>query len=107
MAQLQKGSPEFMAKVAEMKELAARVKELEVAAKDADERFKEAFMTVPNIPQSQFQMAKEKRIIKLFRLGEKSSDLPYAIPHFDIMFNQMIYFQRGVKVIGAGFLLCG
>ena len=45
-----KGSAEFLAKVAEMKELAAQVKELEVLAKEADIEFKEIFMAVPNIP---------------------------------------------------------
>ena len=105
MAQLQKGSPEFMAKVAEMKELAARVKELEVAAKDADERFKEAFMTVPNIPHESVPDGKgEKDNQTISTWGEIESDLPYAIPHFDITwFNQMIDFPRGVKVTGAGF----
>ena len=50
MSQLPKGSPDFIAKVTEMKSLAAKVKELEGAAKEADGKFKEALMTVPNIP---------------------------------------------------------
>ena len=50
MSKLPKGSPEFIAKVAEMKELASKVKELEGIAKQADDAFKNAFMTVPNIP---------------------------------------------------------
>ena len=48
-SQLPKGSPEFLAKVTEMKELASKVKDLEGIAKKADDAFKEAFMTVPNI----------------------------------------------------------
>ena len=35
--------PEFFAKVAEMKELAAKVKVFEAVAKEADDEFKEAF----------------------------------------------------------------
>ena len=35
MSQLPKGSPEFLAKVAQMKELAANVKELEAEAKES------------------------------------------------------------------------
>ena len=50
MAKLQKGTTEFIAKVREMKILAAEVKELEAKARSADNRFKEAFMTIPNIP---------------------------------------------------------
>ena len=52
IAQLPKGSPEFLAKVAEMKELAVEVKELEAVAKEADDEFKDAFMSVPNIPHA-------------------------------------------------------
>ena len=37
MSQLPKGSPEFLAKVAEMKELAAKVKKLEATSKQTDE----------------------------------------------------------------------
>ena len=50
MSKLAKGSQEFLAKVAEMKEMAVKVKELEAVAKGADDDFKEAFMSVPNIP---------------------------------------------------------
>ena len=50
MSQLPKGSTEFLAKVAEMKELAQKVKELETVAKKANDDFKAAFMTIPNIP---------------------------------------------------------
>ena len=50
MSKLKKGSPEFLEKVADMKQVAAQVKELESLAKEADDRFKEAFLTVPNMP---------------------------------------------------------
>ena len=39
MSQLTKGSPEFLAKVAEMKGLAGNVKDLEGVSKAADEQF--------------------------------------------------------------------
>ena len=44
MSKLEKGSPEFLEKVARMKEVAAEVKELEATAKQADDRFQEAFL---------------------------------------------------------------
>ena len=50
MAQLQKGSPEFLEKVAEMKLVAAKAKELETEAKTADQSFHEAFLEIPNLP---------------------------------------------------------
>ena len=50
MSQLPKGSPEFMEKVNEMKGLAKKVKDLEAIAKEADDKFQEVFLTIPNIP---------------------------------------------------------
>ena len=50
MSQLPKGSPEFMEKVKEIKGLAKQVKDLEAIAKEADDKFQEVFLTIPNIP---------------------------------------------------------
>ena len=50
ISKLPKGSTEFLAKVTEMKGLANKVKELEAVARQAEDDFKEAFMTVPNFP---------------------------------------------------------
>jgi len=105
MAQLPKGSPEFMAKVGEMKDLAIKVKELETAAKNAGEQFKEVFMTIPNIPHDSVPEGKgeqDNQVIESW--GEVDGDFANAIPHYDIpWFEQMIDFPRGVKVTGAGF----
>ena len=105
MSQLSKGSPEFLAKVSEMKELAAKVKDLESISKQADDEFKEAFMTVPNIPHESVPDGKgEEDNQTISTWGEVKGDLPHAIPHYDIpWFEQMIDFPRGVKVTGAGF----
>jgi len=105
MAQLPKGSPEFLAKVAELKELAAKVKELEAAAKEADDEFKEAFMSVPNIPHESVPDGKgEEDNQTLSTWGDAEGEFPNAVPHYDIpWFDQMIDFPRGVKVTGAGF----
>ena len=108
MAQLPKGSPEFLAKVAELKELAAKVKELEAAAKEADDEFKEAFMSVPNIPHESVPDGKgEEDNQTLSTWGDAEGEFPNAVPHYDIpWFDQMIDFPRGVKVTGAGFPFC-
>ena len=105
MAQLAKGSPEFLAKVTEMKQLAAKVKELELLAKQADDAFQEAFMTVPNIPHDSVPDGKgEEDNVTVSTWGDVEADFPYALPHYDIpWFDQMIDFPRGVKVTGAGF----
>ena len=105
MSQLSKGSPEFLAKVAEMKELAAKVKELEAVAKRADDEFKKAFMTVPNIPHESVPDGKgEEDNQTASTWGDIEGDFPNAVPHYDIpWFDEMIDFPRGVKVTGAGF----
>ena len=105
MAKLPKGTPEFIAKVGEMKSLAAKVKELETTAKRADDQFKEAFMTIPNIPHDSVPEGRgeeDNQVIDSW--GEVNGDFENAIPHYDIpWFEQMIDFPRGVKVTGAGF----
>jgi len=105
MSQLPKGSSEFLAKVAEMKQLAAKVKDLEAIAKQADDAFQEAFMTVPNIPHDSVPDGKgEEDNVTVFTWGNIDGDFPNALPHYDIpWFDRMIDFPRGVKVTGAGF----
>ena len=105
MSQLPKGSPEFLAKVAEMRELSAKVKELESAAKEADDNFRNAFMSVHNIPHESVPDGKgEEDNQTISTWGEKDDKFPNALPHYDISwFDQMIDFPRGVKVAGAGF----
>ena len=105
MSQLPKGSPEFLAKVSEMKELAAKVKKLEAIAKEADDGFKEAFMTVPNIPHKSVPDGKgEEDNQTISTWGDIEGDFTNAVPHYDIpWFDHMIDFPRGVKVTGAGF----
>jgi seryl-tRNA synthetase len=105
MSQLPKGSPEFLAKVAEMKELAAKFKELEGISKQAGDTFQEAFMTIPNIPHESVPDGKgEQDNLVISTWGNVEGDFPNAVPHYDIhWFDQLIDFPRGVKVTGAGF----
>jgi len=105
MSKLKKGSPEFLEKVADMKQVAAQVKELESLAKEADDRFKEAFLTVPNMPHESVpdgNSENDNQTVSTW--GEVEGDYPHATPHYDIpWFEKMIDFPRGVKVVGAGF----
>ena len=105
MSQLPKGSPEFLAKVAEMKELARKVKDLEAFAKGADEQFQEAFLSIPNLPHESVPDGKgEEDNQTISTWGEVEGDFPHAVPHYDIpWFEKLIDFPRGVKVAGAGF----
>ncbi|MEM7792097.1 MAG: serine--tRNA ligase [Verrucomicrobiota bacterium] len=105
MAALPKGSPEFLAKVQEMKKIAGSAKELEVAAREADEAFQEALLTIPNLPDPSVPMGKgEDDNVVAFTWGDVDGDFPHAMPHFDIpWFESRIDFARGVKAAGAGF----
>jgi seryl-tRNA synthetase len=105
MSKLQKGSPEFLEKVTRMKEVAGEVKELEAIAKQANDRFQEAFLSVPNIPHESVpdgNSEDENQVVSTW--GDVEADFPNALPHYDIpWFGEMIDFPRGVKVAGAGF----
>jgi seryl-tRNA synthetase len=105
MSQLPKGSPEFMEKVKEMKGLAKQVKDLEAIAKEADDKFQEVFLTIPNIPHPSVPDGKgegENQVLSTW--GNVKGDFPHSLPHYDIpWFDKMIDFPRGVKVAGAGY----
>lgn len=105
MAALKKGSPEFLEKVAEMKSLAAKVKELEAAARESDQAFTEAWMALPNLPHDSVPVGRgeaENQVVR--RSSFKEEDWPDAVPHWEIPgFEEAFDFQRGVKVSGAGF----
>ena len=105
MAALAKGSPEFIEKVKEMKTIGAKAKELEAAAKEADEAFQKAFLSIPNLADSSVPVGNgeaDNKVVSTW--GNADADFPHALPHFDIpWFESGIDFARGVKVTGAGF----
>jgi len=105
MASLAKGSPEFLEKVKAMKAIAGRAKELEAAAKEADEKFQEAFLTIPNLPDPSVPVGKsEDENVVAATWGDAAMEFPHAVPHFDIpWFESRVDFARGVKTAGAGF----
>lgn len=105
MAELKKGSPEFLDKVQAMKGIAARAKELEAEAKEADEAFQAAFLGIPNLPDPSVPVGKgEEDNVVASTWGDAERDFPYARPHYDIpWFESRIDFARGVKAAGAGF----
>ena len=105
MAALPKGSPEFIAKVQEMKAISAKAKELDVSSKAADDAFQEAFLSIPNLPDSSVPIGQgEDENVVASTWGDADAEFPYALPHFDIpWFESRIDFARGVKTAGAGF----
>jgi seryl-tRNA synthetase len=106
MRALPKGSPEFQVKLAEMRELAARVKELEVSAKLMDEQWRQAMLTIPNLPHESVPQGRgdqDNVVVDQWQPVGFIEDGPY-LAHWDIPnVSKYLEFNRGVKVTGAGF----
>jgi seryl-tRNA synthetase len=105
MAALQKGSPEFQAKVGEMKAVSAEVKELDAKAAEIDARWRELFLQVPNIPHASVPEGRSEEDNQIaLSWGDPEAPSPHAVAHWDIpWFGQAIDLERGVKASGAGF----
>lgn len=105
MAALPKGSPEFQAKVAEMKSVSSEVKERENALKEVEEKWRQAMLTLPNLPHATVPEGKtpEENVVHA-RNGSAEEPRPHARPHWEIAgFDRLFDFARGAKVTGAGF----
>lgn len=105
MVALKKGSPEFIAKVAEMKGVSAQAKAAEEALKPLEEKLHAAMLTLPNIPHATVPDGKtpEQNVVHATN-GSIEATSPHAVPHWEIGgFGNLIDFPRGAKVTGAGF----
>ncbi|MFZ9683066.1 MAG: serine--tRNA ligase [Cephaloticoccus sp.] len=105
MAALPKGSPEFIAKVQEMKAVASAVKEKEVQLKDTEARWHEALLSLPNLPHATVPEGRtpdDNQAIAEHGMPFAGPD--GAVPHWEIAgFDRLFDFPRGAKVTGAGF----
>lgn len=105
MSSLPKGSPEFQAKLAEMKTLSTQVKEKDALLTATAEKFKQAMLSVPNLPHASVPEGKtpEQNVVHATN-GDATTPLPHALPHWEIAgFDKLFDFARGSKVTGAGF----
>ena len=106
MRSLPKGSPEFQQKVQEMKQLSANVKELELATKQIDEQWKQAMLSIPNLPHESVPEGRgEADNVAVDQWEPEGFDKTQERqPHWDIPnVSKYLEFNRGVKVTGAGF----
>ncbi len=105
MAKLPKGSPEFVAKVQEMKAVSAQVKEKEALLSETEATWKQAVLGLPNIPHASVpagRTAEENVVYSTY--GDVTAVSPAAKPHWEIPgFERLFDFSRGAKVTGAGF----
>jgi seryl-tRNA synthetase len=105
MAALAKGSPEFGAKVAEMKAVSSKLKEREAQLKAAEEKCREAMLALPNLPHASVPdgAAPQDNVVHSTH-GDPGAASPNAVPHWDVPgFSRLFDFERGAKVTGAGF----
>lgn len=105
MARLPKGSPEFIAKVQEMKTVSAEVKAREAGLGEIEARHRAAMLTLPNLPHASVPEGRTPEDNVTFATwGSCDSLSTVAKPHWEIPgFDKIIDFGRGSKVTGAGF----
>ncbi|MGF1450155.1 MAG: serine--tRNA ligase [Opitutales bacterium] len=105
MAALPKGSDAFKAKVQEMKTVSAEVKELEAKAKEVDDRWRQLFLLVPNLPDASVPDGGSEDDNQVHSTwGESEKAWPHALPHFDIpWFPKAVDLEHGALATGAGF----
>jgi seryl-tRNA synthetase len=105
MASLAKGSPEFAAKLAEMKAVSAQLKERDGGLKAAEERCREAMLALPNLPHASVPEGRtpQENVVHSTH-GDTGAVGAHAVAHWDIPgFSRLFDFERGAKVTGAGF----
>ena len=105
MASLPKGSPEFLAKVGEMKAVSAQVKEREGRLKVAGEEFRDQMLALPNLPHNSVPegAGPDDNVVHATN-GDTRAASAHAVPHWEIPgFERLFDFTRGAKVTGAGF----
>jgi len=105
MAALPKGTPEFIAKVQEMKAVSAQVKERELKLKETEEKFRAAMLALPNLPHASVPEGRTPEENVVFATnGDVTAVSASAKPHWEIAgFDKLFDFARGAKVTGAGF----
>jgi seryl-tRNA synthetase len=105
MAALPKGTPEFLAKVTEMKLVSQQVRERETLLKETEEKFREAMLSLPNLPHASVPDGRTAEENVVFAMhGAHETPRPHAKPHWEISgFEKLFDFGRGAKVTGAGF----
>lgn len=105
MAAAKKGSPEFLAKVQEMKAVSQEIKAKDEILKQTEEKCHAAMLSLPNIPHASVPDGRTPEENQVYATnGAIESASPHALPHWEIPgFSNLIDFARGAKVTGAGF----
>ncbi len=96
---------ERAAKIAEMKELAQRIKDIETEARGLEDERAEILLNIPNVPDPSVPVgasAQDNPVVR--RVGEPREFDFKPLSHWEIGEKlDIIDFERGTKVTGAGF----
>lgn len=105
MAKLPKGTPEFIAKVQEMKAVSAEVKAREAGLDEIVAKHKASMLSIPNLPHASVPEGRTPEDnVTHATWGDVEAVSPVAKAHWEIAgFDKIIDFGRGAKVTGAGF----
>lgn len=105
MAQLPKGTPEFIEKVKEMKTISGQVKEKDSKVRELEEAWSLRLQNIPNIPHESVPEGKdESDNVEVASWGDIPAEQSYQVAHYDLPWlDQLLDFKRGTKVTGAGF----
>src|SRR5512141_1219042 len=96
MAAMKKGSPEFIAKVSEMKAVSTEIKGREEGLKQVEEKWHAAMLTLPNLPHASVPEGRTPEQNKVHAThGQPGSASAHALPHWEIPgFANLIDFAR-------------
>lgn len=104
MARLPKQSPEFIAKVGEMKTLAASVKTLQAQQQAITRQWEQALLSIPNLPADAVPEGRGIAANPVVKTWGETTTPEHSRPHYDLpVFRQGVDLERGAKITGAGF----
>ncbi|MCD8481217.1 MAG: serine--tRNA ligase [Verrucomicrobia bacterium] len=105
MSRMAKGSAEFLAKVAELKQVSSELKEMQVRLDQIENEWRAAYIAIPNVPDASVPVGKTEDDNVVFATwGDPAAVSAHALPHWEIPgFSDKVDLPRGTKVTGAGF----
>lgn len=105
MGTLDKASAEFQTFLQKLKTLSEETKTLEMTHKADENAFQEAWLTVPNLPDPSVSTGKTSQENQERKQWHpENEDFSRSCPHYELPgFENGIDFNRGTKVMGAGF----
>lgn len=106
VARLKKAGENADAIIAEMKQMADRIKELDDEIRDIEEKLDELLLRIPNIPHESVPVgASDEDNVVIRTWGEKPQFDYEPLPHWEIAANlDILDFERAAKVTGSRFV---